>query len=363
MKRISIALLALAAAVPGFSQTTTKLAAGKINEYGLIYNLPVTAFDVTLEAELTVKKPGEFFRYAKKYLGQDPITEASSDCVLKSVNVTPRGVADGENEYLVQFKPGSTPFMMLDEIGAPLSVNTDDVILPQSPVLPQSRPAAPIILDLPVAKQAVTAEMLQSPSSAKRAELAAARIYELRETRTDILSGNAENMPADGQAMKLVLDNLAAQEEALTAMFLGTVQTSTEVVTVSVTPGETNPRKVIERISVTDAFVGPDNLSGAPVYLDIVVTDRGKLPVNEKGEEKTFPKGGLAYRVPGAADVIVSYDGQQRFKQNFEVAQYGVVFGLNPALFSDKKAPAFVKFSPLTGGILETGTVAPAADR
>ena len=72
MKRISIALLALAAAVPGFSQTTTKLAAGKINEYGLIYNLPVTAFDVTLEAELTVKKPGEFFRYAKKYLGQDP---------------------------------------------------------------------------------------------------------------------------------------------------------------------------------------------------------------------------------------------------------------------------------------------------
>ncbi|MCM1348989.1 MAG: DUF4831 family protein [Firmicutes bacterium] len=357
MKQIAIALAILTCAGTASAQTTQKLSAGKVNEYGLIYSLPYTTLDITLEAEKTVKTPGEFYRYAKKYLGVDPITEPSTAYQLKSVIVTPRGVTNPDERYLVQFKAGSIPFMMLNDQNMPLSINTDQVTLPQTSVLPQAVAAEPTILELPVAQQAVTAEMLQSPSSAKRAELAAARIYELRENRAEILAGSAENMPADGQAMKLVLDNLAAQEEALTAMFLGTTQTSTEVTTVNVTPADTNPRKVISRLSMTEGFVDPDNLSGVPVYLDITVTERGKLPVNEKGEEKRFPKGGLAYRVPGKAQATVTCNGNRMAQESFDVAQYGVVFGLDPNIFTDKKAPAYATFNPITGAITEIGTL------
>lgn len=355
MKRIPLAILALFLTATAPAQTTQKLSAGKVNEYGLIYTLPSTTVDVTLEAEKTVRTPGEFFRYAKKYLGLDPITEPSTAYTLRSAVISPRGVADPEERYLVQFKAGSTPFIMVNDMNMPLSVNTDDVKLPAAPALPEAKEAAPTILQSAAAKQAVTAEMLQSPSSAKRAELAAARIYELRETRSEILAGSADNMPADGQAMQLVLDNLAAQEEALTAMFIGTEQKSTEVTTVQVTPRDTNPRQIVARLSMTDGFVTPDDLSGAPVYVDIAVTERGKLPVNEKGEEKKFPKGGLAYRVPGKADVTVSYDGDTMARRNIDVAQYGVVFGLDPGIFTDKKAPAYVIFNPTTGAITEIG--------
>ena len=357
MKYTFLTLMAAACIASTSAQTTQKLTAGKINEYGLIYSLPVTTVDVTLEAEKTVKTPGEFFKYAKKYLGTEPITESSTAYELKSVNIIPRGITDPDERYLVQFKAGTTPFMMVNDQNMPLCINTDQVPETPAPLLPVAVDAQPTILELPVAKQAVTAEMLQSPSSAKRAELAAARIYELRETRSEILSGNAENMPADGQAMQLVLDNLAAQEEALTAMFLGTVQKSTEITTVNVTPGPTNPRNVIARLSMTDGFVDPDNLSGAPIYIDIAVTERGELPKNEKGEEKRFPKGGLAYRIPGKATVSVSYDGKQRASRPVEVAQYGVVFGLDPNLFTDKKAPAYALFNPITGALTEIGTI------
>ena len=357
MKHISAAFLIFAASIPVGAQTAQKLQAGKQNEYALIYSLPTTTLDITLEAEKTVRTPGEFFRYAKKYLGVDPITEPSSSYELKSVIVTPRGVTDPEERYQVQFKSGSTPFMMINDQNAPLSVNFSDITTPEGPALPSPRKAQPTILEQPAAKQAVTAEMLQSPSSAKRAELAAARIYELRETRSDILSGNADNMPADGQAMQLVLDNLAAQEEALTAMFLGTVSTSTDVATYSFTPAETNPRQIISRLSMTDGFVDPDDLSGAPVYLDVTVTERGVLPKNEKGEEKRFPKGGLAYRIPGKAKATVSYDGKRFANLTVDVAQYGIVFGIDPALFTDKKAPAYVIFNPTTGAITEIGTL------
>ena len=42
------------------AQTTQKLTANKANEYGLIYSLPQTVLDITIEAERTVKRPGEF---------------------------------------------------------------------------------------------------------------------------------------------------------------------------------------------------------------------------------------------------------------------------------------------------------------
>ena len=358
MNKTSIAILTLAvAAFTANAQTTQRLTAGKLNEYGLIYALPVTTLDVTVEAERTVRTPGEFFRYAKKYLGIDPITEKSDTWAIKSVIVTPRGVADENERYLVQFKSGSTPFMVLDKNDFPLTVNDEDFTLPAAPELPKSRKAEPTILQTAAASQAVTEDMLRSTSSAKRAELAAAKIYELRQSRNDIISGNADQMPSDGAAMKLALDNIDRQEAALTAMFIGTEQTSTTVRTYPVVPGDTQSQRVVAaRVSVTEGPVDVDNLSGMPVYLDITVTERGTLPRNEKGEEKKFPKGGLAYRIPGAANVKALVGGQTVWSGNVEIAQYGIVFGLDPSIFSDKKAPAYVIFDSTTGAIKELGT-------
>ncbi len=39
------------------------------------------------------------------------------------------------------------------------------------------------------------------------------------------------------------------------------------------------------------------------------------------------------------------------------MAQYGVVFGLDPSLFTNKREPAYLHFNPLTGAVRELGTV------
>ncbi len=349
----------MAAAISVNAQTTQKLTANKLNEYGLIYTLPKTAVNVTIEAEKTVKQPGEFFRYAKKYLGIDPITEPSTTYRLGSISLWSQGIADEKEQYLVQFKSGNTPYIIINDVNFPMSVNTDKTANEVAVTLPQAAAAQPTILQAQAAAQAMTEEMLQSQSSAKRAELAAARIFEIRQSRSEIISGTAENMPTDGQAMQLALDNLNAQESALTAMFAGTVQTSTQVETFSITPPDSNDNHwetIVARLSVLDGIVDPDNLSGDPIKLAIDVTSRGRLPKNEKDEEKSFPKGGLAYRIPGTADISVSFMGQTVASETIDIAQYGVVFGLDPKLFSDKKAPAYVIFNPTTGAIIEIGT-------
>ena len=361
MRKSIIALSLAAVAITATAQTTQKLTATKINEYGLIYTLPTTVVDVTIEAEKTVSTPGEFFRYAKKSLAMTPIVEPSTVYTLKSINTSSRGIADQDERYLVQFKSGSAPFIMINDADFPLAINTDELPAGSEANLPVAQLAKPTILETAAAAQAMTAEMQQSTSSAKRAELAAARIFELRQSRSEIISGTADNMPADGQAMQLALDNLAAQEAALTAMFVGTIQTSTQVETFTVTPPAdiqgTQWETIVARLSSLSGIVDADDLTGAPIRLTLNITERGRLPENEKGETKRFPKGGLAYRIPGTAEITINFNGNRITSSTIDVAQYGVVFGLDPNLFTDKKAPAYAIFNPVTGAITELGTV------
>lgn len=354
---LAIAALAIAALVPASAQNTQRLTATKANEYGLIYSLPVTDLLITIETEHTRRTPGEFYNYARRHLGlTDAITEPSTTVKVKSVTINTHGVPDPENRWLVQFKSGGTPYMLLTPDGVPLTVNTDTPAQNAAATLPQAMSAAPTVLETDAARQAMTQDMIRSSSTSKRAELAAQRIFELRDTRSDLLSGQADNAPADGRAMQLVLDNLSGQEGALTAMFTGTEQTWTTVETVTVRPDSLGlADEVIARISPVDGILTPDNLAGAPLTLSIDVVEQGHLPANDKGEIKKFPKGGLAYNIPGRARVTVRYDGRIIASQEVSLAQLGVTFGLDPSLFTDKKAPSKLQFDEATGAILLLG--------
>lgn len=351
---IAMAFMALAAA----GQTTTKLEAGKNNEYGLIYSLPKTLVDIVIETETTVKTPGEFNNYARRYLNiTDAVRTPSQTSKVKSITLVPRGVADQDNRWTMQFKSGATPFLMLNEANVPVALNTEDILEQAAIELPVAVAAQPTPLETPAARQAVTQEMSQSASTSKRAELAAQRIFELRDNRNDLISGQAENTPPDGRSLQLALDNLSAQEAALTAMFAGTESSYTEVSTVTFDPTDEDiANKVIARLSATEGIVPADDLSGEPIYLSMHIAERGILPKDDKGEEKKFPKGGVAYNIPGNARITVDFRDRTIADLNIAIAQLGVTFGLDPRLFTDKKAPAYLLLDPTTGAITTLGT-------
>lgn len=359
--RLFISLIATVVALTATAQSTTKLTATKANDFGLVYTLPLTRFQVTIAAEKTVRKPGEFYQYARKYLADAPVTAESVSWRITSVVVNPDAFPDEAERYSVTLKGGAPIAMLVTDEGFPVAI-ADEAYSPESDLLPLPAPVKPepTILELPVARQAVTPEMIQSKSSAKRAELAAAKIYDLRSVRSEIISGQADAMPSDGAAMKLALDQIAQQEEALTAMFLGTEQTSVEVRTFTVAvPKDGDPtRTILCRLSQLKGLVDADDLSGAPIYVSVTPETRGELPLTDKGQPRTFPKGGVAYRIPGTALIKVTDASEGTlFSATFPVAQYGVVFGLDPALFTAKKAPSYLRFAPLTGAIRELGTL------
>ena len=158
-KLLLIGAVAAGCGASASAQNTTRLSVTKANDYALVYTLPVTNLSVTLEAEITVKKPGEFYKYAKKYLNiNDPVTKESRTATLKSAVVSTFGLPDADQRYAVQFKSGTDAYMMLSSANVPLAVNTTKVAPAETVTLPEAQPAPPTPLETPAARQVVSEE-------------------------------------------------------------------------------------------------------------------------------------------------------------------------------------------------------------
>ena len=213
--------LLLGMASPAFSQTRVeKKIAMKSNGYGVTYSLPKTSLVVTAEITQVTCKAGPYYKYAEKYLGvKDAVMSDHVYYELSKVYLQNKGVPDEANTYIVEFKPKTTaPFVYLTDDGLLCTINAD--YSPTESVVAVAKRSAQAAEKEQV-PALMTEELLMAGSVTRQAEVAARQIYKLRETRMDILSGEADNMPPDGEAMKIVLQQLTDQEQALTALFVG----------------------------------------------------------------------------------------------------------------------------------------------
>lgn len=353
MKHGILTTLILGMALLATAQDVVQLRPEKFNDYALNYYLPKTVTEIEFVASKTTRKAGEYYQYARKYLGiSDVITEDSETWHLESATITSRGEANTDERYQLTFKAGQTPYIFVSEEHTILSVNT----APDTNTITTATAANQDVINDIDSSKALSSDILMSGSIAKMAEMAAKQIYRIRESRMDILTGDADNMPADGESLRIVIEQLEQQEQALTALFEGT--TSVEYVTQKMVyiPTDNVENQVILRFSEHLGFVDASDLCGAPIYLSVDVTERGEYPLDNKGVVKKVPKGALAYNIPGKIDISLHFDSKTLAREELSVAQLGVVFGLDPALLSRKKERTYVVFDPTTGGITQIGT-------
>lgn len=356
-RHTAAALLAIAALAPTAhinAQQTRILSGEKHNEYGLVYSLPVTALEVRVTAKREILTAGPYAAYARKYLGTDKvITRDAERWTITDVTVIPYGTQDTETKYLMQLKPGSLTFIGVSEDGMLLSINRQ----PKAPALPAAeRPSAPATLF--TGKEYlkyVNEDFTASQSSAKQAQMISESLMEARDAHISLTRGTADNMPVDGRQLELMLNSLQTQEDALTAAFTGTVATETVTRTFTLIP-DGEGRQTLFRFADFKGFTDADDYAGAPVDIDIKITAEGELPADSNGNPKQLPKDAVRYCIPGSALVTLTADGRSLFSKEFDFSQFGVEFGLNPSLFTDKKEPSYAIFSPVTGALLEIGS-------
>ena len=219
MRKVLLFLLALTV-LPLCAQTEVNTFFSGANE-GITYCLPDTRIDITVKAACITRTPGEFNRYAERYLRvNNAITEAATLWEIIEADVTTSGKPNSEKMYTVKLNNSSACNINLCNNGIIKSINIKEQ--EESTACTDVSVTSGNHID---ATQFMTEEMLQATSTAKLAELTAKEIYAIRESKLAITRGLSENMPKDGQSMQLVLNELDRQEKALTELFTGRIST------------------------------------------------------------------------------------------------------------------------------------------
>lgn len=312
---------------------------------GVNYALPKTVLKVDVAAVKVVYTPGEYAKYADRYLHIGGVsTEPSVTWQTTNMSVYQEGTPDTLKVFTVKLKDKTVaPMVQLTKSGVLVAVNTTADV--EERILPEPRTTGRRLN----ARQYLTEEILTATSTAKMAELAAQEILDIRESKNAIKRGQVESMPKDGASLKIVLDELNAQEEALTQMFIGYTDTTFVSKTYSIIPASDIDQKVLFRFSQRLGFVDADDLAGEPYYVSLKDLHTVVLPTEKEMAKRKIE--GLVYNMPSMAKVTISTMRGALYEKELPFAQFGTIDMLSPTLFN-KGATTKLTLNPATGGIL-----------
>lgn len=323
-----------------------------ITQDAVSYWLPKTKLTVTVKVQKQTFKPGEFSRYAERYLRLSDVKDKAEEVwEITSVSISSYGIPDKDKLYTLAFPlKGNRPSFELTDQGVISAVNThakkeEKTVLPATQLNPSVTKVNP--------QTYMTEEILMAGSTAKMAELTAKEIYNIRESRNAITRAQSDFIPSDGESVKLMLESLSTQETALLSLFNGTSETEEHTFTIDVTPDAPVTKQILFRFSGKLGVLPVDNLAGEPVWIDII--DKKVLPEQnvtvkpQKGKKATGPF--LYYRIPGRALVKV-YNNRLSFtEQDIQVAQFGNVEVISSTIMG-KNAGTKITFDTNTGSVL-----------
>ena len=347
MKKKMIWLETVLIATSAYAQTDVSTGIMRGKDYGVTYLLPKTEIEIVVQATKHTYMPGEFCKYADRYLRMNNVSaDPNIYWTIDKVQTHVAGVPDKDNVYFVKLKDKTVaPLMELTEDGIVRSIN----IPLNSHTIPATKitAAAQETID---PRKFLTEEILMASSRAKMAELVAKEIYNIRESKNALLRGEADNMPQDGAQLKIMIDNLNLQEEAMTKMFSGIREKEEKTFTVRLTPDKEFSNEVAFRFSKKLGVVANNDLAGTPFYISLKDLKTVKIPQEDGKKKKDLE--GIAYNVPGQALVTLTDGKKKLYEGELPVTQFGIIEYLAPVLFN-KNSTIKVYFDPNTGGLLK----------
>lgn len=321
---------------------------------GAVYYLPKTALRIVVQVEKTTYTPGDFCKYSERYLRIKNVEkEPTESYKVTSITETSFGVADKSKCYAVKYNPkNATANITLADDGTLLAINAD-AMQTETPAkfTPAPKPKAVN------PRQFMSEEILAAGSTAKMAELTALEIYDIRDSKNQLTRGQADFMPKDGEQLKIMLNQLDAQDRALTQLFTGTVtKDTTEHVFIYYPDREVN-RQVLFRLSSHLGIVDHDDLSGMPYYISI--EDLHSVPSNtiptedskkKKGKTEKDIQDGIYVNIPGKIKATIARGNNDMASFEIQTAQFGSTELLSGDLFN-KRFTTHLTLNPKTGAV------------
>lgn len=321
---------------------------------GTTYFLPRTALRFSILVEKKSYTPGEYAKYAEKYLRKTDVPlEPETAYRIINVGISSFGLPDSTKQYVAKTdQKHSISTLERDENGVLLAVNATNTRKIQEPKAFKPAPkAAPLN-----PRDFMNEEILSAGSSIKMAELCAREIYDIRENKSLLNKGQADFMPKDGEQLRIMLNNLNTQEAALLQLFDGITETDTIEKIITFIPSKEKGKQVLFRFSSKFGFTDADDLAGKPYYIDI--EDMHVMPVIKTTIEdvkKEKEESGICVNLPGKIKATLYRGTDVWAAYELYAAQYGNVESLNSNMFSKKFTTSLI-LNPITGNVESIST-------
>lgn len=318
----------------------------KMAEDGTPYYLPRTGLCFTVMVEKTTYTPGDFAIYAEKYLKLSGVsTQPAVSYRILGIKMHTEGDRDTTKLYVAPTDPKhNIQKVALGDNGTLLAVNAQPkTVTPPTLFKPAPKPAPLNPRDY------MNEDILSAGSSAKMAELSAVEIYDIRDSRSALSKGQADNLPKDGEQLRIMLANLNTQERALTQLFSGTTVKDTNEVKIDFMPTKPVEHQQIFRFSRWAGLVDADDLSGAPYYINIEdLKQSATIPDHYLNMKGVKDNSGIYVNMPGKIKVSLFNGTQLVSAYELYAGQFGQTVMLNDALFGRKFDTTLV-LNPVTG--------------
>lgn len=319
------------------------LSAQAVPNGSVIYALPRTTVTLTVEAQYKVFTAGPYAQYAQKYLGYDAKRSSSKECIITDITVTPYVEADPAERYAINLSEKvSSNFLQFCSQG--LIVMSDSYTGRQIPFRFASQAGAEAFIgkdpegnlagatttlfrlvksENGFEKVGVQQSQVVEKSLEKKAEEAAKAIFNIRERKTQIITGDTD-ATFSGEALNAAVTELNRMEEEYLSLFYGITETSVQKVSFDVIPKKGVNKYSAFKIADGQGLVSASAAAqGRVVSLELTAEDAGA--VNASGAKSS---GGavINYRIPAVVLCKVVDSGKTLFETRFPVYQLGQEF-------------------------------------
>lgn len=329
-----------------------------VTDGSLIYGLPMTIFNVIVEMELTIEKPGPYAKFAGEMLGmKDVINQESEEWSIKSISIKTLEELDPSEFYIIESNTlVQTNALSLKKAGLILDINPESAGDYNVPVTKDNAEVnqftfmdlgadeyyinqndtvyRTVKLDTSFIKIPYLVEKKKRFGIDQLAEKAAKTLLELREGKHLILTGEANVFPQSNAP----IDEMNRLEREYTALFAGKVLTERKIVSYTIIPKKDMSGKPVALFRFS-GLTGPADVSvttGVPVTVEFIPENKtkGVTVVNRPATRGTpvnkFDK--LYYRIPDVVNVRINMGNERFYDSRKLIYQFGEVVQL-PANF------------------------------
>jgi hypothetical protein len=174
-----------------------------------------------------------------------------------------------------------------------------------------------ILTDTAFVRIPVLQRKVLGKTAEEQAREAANQIFNIRQGRLDVLLGNTDHSP-DGNAMKLILAALAAQEEQLLSLFIGAKVESRYVYACSALPEKPGVTIPLFYFSDKAGIVKKNAMGAKEVWCE--VGEAAKSPSADIPQQAANL---IYYRIPQVVEISAGMDGNVLASKQKSICQFG----------------------------------------